>query len=847
MGAGNSTSGLPQTQPFTALRTPRSAWKIRCALSFATSGPATAGVCASAGGGILAIVAIVQNVFGSRVFAAERKTKYFPVPRDTTMKQFSAMLVLLALSAVLSLAAPLSSARATITATSGTASVSPANPNTWDGLTTCRIGDTANGIVTVDGGSDLLSSDADIGYRAGVTGTATVEGAGSTWASGALNVGVSGSGSLNITHGGVVQSCASSKVGLSSGSNGTVTVDGADSKWVERADIYVGDAGTGVLTVSNGGVVSCNMGWIGKSSGSNGTVIVQGAGSRWTSGGTLYVGYSGGGTLNITNGGVVSDTTGFIGENSGGKSVVTVDGAGSMWTNSRELYVGRSGAPDAATLRITNGGCVSATGTTYVGSPSSSDMSTIDFGASGGTLTTAGLVASASEVLGTGTVNARGLLSDVAVVFDSNRGLQQTITLNGLPNQNVTINLDMSDAAKNGVLGAGNRGAGSLTIQDGLAVTSTDGFVGYSHGSSGIVTVSGPGSNWTNSNGLTVGFHGAGTLCIAGGATVSNKSCTIGYGGAGTVTVDGAGSVWDNCGDLRVGSCGTATLNIVNGGSVSVAGTTYVSEVATSVAAINFGACGGTLTTAGLAASPSQLSGTGTINARGLLTDASLVFNADHGLQQTITLNSLPNQNVAISLDMSVAASNGVLGAGWRDAGSLAIQDGLAVTSTFGYVGYASGSSGVATVSGAGSTWAISKSMYVGHFGSGTLTIGSGGTVSSDSGYLGCCYSSSIGTATVEGAGATWANRGDLYVGVSGRGTLTVANGGTVTSREGNIGYDSSSTGTITVRDAGSTWTNSGDLYVGRSGAGTLNIVNGAAVSNGVGWIGYSCQQKAAV
>ena len=55
------------------------------------------------------------------------------------------------------------------------------------------------------------------------------------------------------------------------------------------------------------------------------------------------------------------------------------------------------------------------------------------------------------------------------------------------------------------------------------------------------------------------------------------------------------------------------------------------------------------------------MAGTGTINARGLVSDIDLAFNSTHGLAQTITFNSLSGQNVAINLDMSNPANNGAL------------------------------------------------------------------------------------------------------------------------------------------------------------------------------------------
>jgi T5SS/PEP-CTERM-associated repeat protein len=83
----------------------------------------------------------------------------------------------------------------------------------------------------------------------------------------------------------------------------------------------------------------------------------------------------------------------------------------------------------------------------------------------------------------------------------------------------------------------------------------------------------------------------------------------------------------------------------------------------------------------------------------------------------------------------------------------------------------------------------------------------------------------------VDGAGSTWTNGGALYVGNSGSGTLSVTNGGMVTSGNGLVGYAPGSTGVVVVDGTGSTWTNGGTLYVGNSGSGTLSVSGGGAVT----------------
>jgi len=475
------------------------------------------------------------------------------------------------------------------------------------------------------------------------------------------------------------------------------------------------------------------------------------------------------GTLNITNGGQVNSGTSNLGGDFGAMGTVAVYGPGSTWTIDY-LSVGYSGA---GTLNITNGGMVCSNHGGNIGSNPGS-MGTMHVDGTGSTWT-----------------NSEGLT-------------------------------------------VGDSGAGTLTITGGGQVRSVyESYVGLNPGATGMVAVDGAGSAWTNNGSLFIGFSGAGTLNITNGGQVNNTYGDLGYnlGSAGTVTVDGAGSTWTNSYDLYVGDSDTGTLYITNGGMVAVAGTTYVAYASTATGSINFGDSRGTLTTQSLYAAPAQLSGTGTINTRGIVGDGTLIFDATHGLNQTLAWISA-TQNVAIHLDLTGGSGAvGDLGAGYQGAGTLTILDGVAVTSNSGYLGYQTGSLGYATVSGSGSTWANSSCLYVGHSGTGTLNITNGGQVnSSSSGYLGL-NSGATGTVTVDGSGSIWTNN-YLYVGNSGAGTLHITNGGQVnSSSSGYLGYNTGATGTVTVDGSGSTWTNS-SLYVGNSGAGTLHITNGGQVNN---------------
>ena len=608
-------------------------------------------------------------------------------------------------------------------------------------------------------------------------------------------------------------------LGYGSGSTGTATVTGAGSKWTNSSDLYLGWSGSvgwyssGALNIQAGGQVSNAWGLLGYFSDSIGTATVTGAGSTWTNSSDLYVGYFGRGTLNIQAGGQVSSNRGYLGYNSG-TGTATVTGAGSTWTNSGDLHVGYDGS---GTLTVADGGLVT-TGTLY---------------------------ASLSDVSGNGTISAQGAVLDAYLVFDSAHGITQTLPFGtgGMLN----LHVDPEEA-----VGAGYKGTGTMRIADGVTVACASGYLGVLSGSTGTARVTGPGSIWTNSDRLLVGGSGSGTLNIEAGGQVSSDYGCLGYNpdSTGTATVTGAGSKWTNI-SLHVGVSGSGTLNIEAGGQVSsVAGDIEHNSTATVTGAgskwtnsgsldisgsgaLNIQAGGlvssregflgewsgststatvigagstwtnsnglyvggsgsGTLTvadgglvTAGtLYASLSDLLGNGTISAQGAVLDADLVFDGTHGLTQTLPFGTGGTLNLNVG-------PTGTLGAGYKVTGTLRIADGVRVACDDGRLGYNSGSTGAATVTGADSIWTNSGSLLVGGSGSGTLNIEAGAQVSNSTGFLGG-NSGSIGTATVTGAGSKWTNSGYVYVGSSGSGKLTVADGGKVTALGVTVGSHSS-------------------------------------------------------
>jgi len=643
-----------------------------------------------------------------------------------------------------------------------TGDVSP-DVSSWTDYTWGYIGDTSHGSVLVDEGSVLTSREAVLGRNPGITGTTMVMGAGSRWTniapfSGNLYVGGSGNGILTIDAGGEVRT-TNAYLGNNAGSTGTAAVTGLGSRWTNSVALYVGNVGNGTLTVSDGGEVIAAIFYAslsdlfgdGTITATNGAVLDAdllfnategnqkmvpfGSGGTLTflaAGGVLGAGYKQSGSLTVSDGASISSSTGYLGYQAGSTGTATVAGNGSKWINSGELYVGRLGE---ATLTVSDGGEVVA----------------------------GRLYASLSDLLGDGLITAtQGAVLDADLSFDATQGNQSTFSIGS--GGTLTVQ------AAGGELGAGYKQSGSLVVRDGINISSSRGYLGYDSGSTGIATVVGAGSEWTIGGLLNVGREGDGTLTVQEGGQVSNGSGNLGRfsGSMGLATVTGAGSKWTNSSILFVGRGGDGTLVVEEGGQVSNtngllgydSGSTGTATVTgagskwTSSGALYVGNRGnGTLTVldggevvAGtLYSSLSDLFGDGTITAtQGALLDADLVFDATHGNQASVTFGTGGTLNVQ--------AAGGELGVGYKKNGSLGVSDGVTISSSTGSLGYDPGSTGTAIVTGEGSRWTNVGNLVVGRWGDGTLTVEAGGQVSNTNGYVGR-FSGSTSTATVIGEG----------------------------------------------------------------------------------------------
>jgi len=593
-----------------------------------------------------------------------------------------------------------------------------------------------------------------------------------------LGAGYYADGSLTIRNGIAVQSRGDAWLGYFAGSSGEATVEGAGSQWkVDYGDICVGNYGNGKLTIRDGGVVQVNETTIAAQEGSSGTVRVEGAGSQLNRMHKLHVGYRGTGTLSISDGALVSNAHGFIGYYSSATGLATVDGPGSHWESTEEFVVGQYGS---ATLHITGGATVSS--------------NTSMFG------------------------------KNAAVVGDS-RDATGEVILDG----------PGSTWAGEGVV-VGSRGQGTLAIRNGGRVEmSSFGTIGSKMGSSGLVTVDGAGSEWVTGS-LTVAYEGQGTLTIRNGGAVISSRGHIGArtGSHGRVVLEDAGSTWTISGHLVVGGtvwaesepAGNGELDI-SAGAVVVGGDARISPEHESHSTVRFGPGPASLTARTLWASPADLSGTGDIHVRGLVSDLELVFDSPESLQQTILLDQQPDQNITLYLDLSGdLETNGTLGAGYKATGSLAIRGGASVKSPFGYLACGEGSNGTAVVEGAGSQWTIGEELYVGYKGRGVLKIRDGANLTTSQTSVGSSYEGSFGEVAVLGPGSTWTSDSIIFLI---RGTLNILGGGQIVAPY--IAVRDSNSLTIDVSTGSRLETDS--HYGWFSNAGTVRILAGPGPAPG--------------
>lgn len=347
------------------------------------------------------------------------------------------------------------------------------------------VGAAGRATLSIEAGGIVTSSSATVGDAAGSFGSVSINGGTWTNTTSDLNLGNSGTGTLQMEFG--TMRTANVYLGRNGGS-GTATVNGGN--WT-GTQFSVGYAGTGVFNLGGGSVTS-TASFIGRQGGSSGSANVTGG--VWNAG-PLTVGDLGQGSLVVQDGQVLSGD-GVIGNASTGNGSVTVSGG--SWEMAGSLNVGKLGHGSL----LINGGFVT-NGDSFITNSVNVGRGTVTV--TSGTWTNAGTLNVGYAFTGSLSVSG-GLVTSAAATIASGFSSDAGVTISGGTWNNAGAL----------TVGGANRFGSSFVIRTGGDVTTASAVIGAGNsgqsntGTANAVTVTDNGSVWIISDDLVLGDYGSG-------------------------------------------------------------------------------------------------------------------------------------------------------------------------------------------------------------------------------------------------------------------------------------------------------------------------------------------------
>jgi T5SS/PEP-CTERM-associated repeat protein len=329
----------------------------------------------------------------------------------------------------------------------------------------------------------------------------------------------------------------------------------------------------------------------------------------------------------------------------------------------------------------------------------------------------------------------------------------------------------------------GDTSYGSLQLTAGTAVNVTGGssHIGDDAGVSGLVSITGFGSNFTTSSDILVGNRGTGSFSAAAQSRVTmTDDFLLGVedGSKGDLFADGFGTVVDAGDDFVIGQGGVGIAQITGGANV--------------------------------------------------FTDATTIGSAA-GAEGTLTVTG----------NSSLWRQDGTMTIGDAGQGILQVLTQARLESTNGTIGNAASGAGTVTVSGVGSVWEVNGTLTVALSGQGTLSVVEGGKINTSGVAKIASQAGSEASALVSGSSSRWNVGTTLTVGEFGRGALRILGGGRVNSTNAIISDNATARGEVFVDGSNSIWEIAGTLDVSEPGEGSLTITGGALVTTtGVARVG---------
>lgn len=684
----------------------------------------------------------------------------------------------------------------TATANQVNLSVTAATAQYWDGGFT-----TPQGVPGGNGGDGTWSlrntnwtnagGNANSNYLAnltsvfgGASGTVTIadgynaRASGLTFQTNGYSIGAAGSGTLELTGSGVVDTLANSAtISAPIGGTSTLTKQGSGTLTLSGDNTLLG--GTflhqGNLTLTGTGAIRTFPVTVGQNNGDSATFANNGG---YISSSGVTLGSAAGSSGNMTMTGGMADLNGEFRVGDAGSGVLTISGGAILAPSSLPWFVVGREAGSEGTVTM-SGGNLSG----FRLSVGNSGNGT--FSMSGGTLQARGLdhyvgaEAGSNGVMqlsGNANVDMHGGLSigrfgNGSLEISDNASLRLTrhgwLVVGGsylTPNTTGTGTANMTGGSINALsaINIGYRAAtGNFTISGGN-VSTRQTLIGQSTSSTpSVLTMTG--GTWTNGlSGTTIETFlvSRGMFNLQGG-TFSSKNSVIGHAGlaSGTATANVSGGTWINTEELRVGNAGGTGIVNLTGGTIS-----------------------NTIGNVGR-----QAGGTGTVNASGgVWTNTSQLIAGNEG-----------TGTVTISGTAEVNAPDTVVGRMAGGVGTLNLNGGLLST------GAVREELGNGTVNFNGGTLRLTgnQANLFGGFETGDVSIGAGGatidtqnfTVSASSGIGGTGGLTKLGTGTLAiggtntYAGATSITDGSFVVNGSLASSSVTMSNGTTLSGNGSI------------------------------------------------------------
>ncbi len=404
----------------------------------------------------------------------------------------------------------------------------------------------------------------------------------------------SGSITQNITSGTTLWITNNYIIGQTAGQTGAVRLTSTGTLVVTNGNgtgtLWIGQAGKGTLTMTDGTLIVDYLFATNVSPSATNSFFTFGAGTLTTQKGSFIIAsnaYSIGSTAGRTSvWNVVGGTNVLIQPNNtgaghqlnfgttSGKAIVNVTGAGTVWSNIGSAYIGSSSSTGNR-LTVSNGARGHITATVYY-QTANNVIAVSD---------TNSLLKFSSVFLGYFSGSNRLVVSNGANFISSsiflgyeNSGANNALVVTG-PGSLWTN----SGFLMIGYASSGSANGNSLTVSDGGKVQTTFGNIGESNSTGNSATVIGNGSIWTNTGALSLGVSNGSTgnsLMISNGGSVYNTVGSIGLNGAlNTARVSDTNSLWRNT-ILYVGFASRNNQLIISNGASVISSTGYVGNSA---------------------------------------------------------------------------------------------------------------------------------------------------------------------------------------------------------------------------------------------------------------------------